>query len=297
MSSAPNAAERPVVIEAAMSPVVANTGGPEPTTENIVVEALACYAAGASVVHCHHDFSLSLDEAIAQCVGINEGILAVHPEALTYPGYMAGHGTAEQMRHLRPMAEAGVLRMFAFDPGLHTSGRLDDGGVMTRSLTGGTTFEEATSLVALSTQWDVPCSVGIFEPGALRWVRSFGAAGRFTPGTVVKFYFAGDTAWGAAGSGPTFGLPPTKEALDLYLRLVEGSGLPWIVAVLGGSLLDTEIARYALELGGHLRIGVEDPLRPVEATNAELVARARALAAEVGRPVADCADTRSVLAA
>jgi uncharacterized protein (DUF849 family) len=94
----------------------------------------------------------------------------------------------------------------------------------------------------------------------------------------------------------TFGLPPTRNALLAYLDIIGESGLPWSVSVWGGDLVRTPVARLALELGGHLHIGLEehfDPLR--KPTNLELLEEAKALCAEVGRPLADTADTRRIL--
>ncbi|OBA53146.1 hypothetical protein A5780_01905 [Nocardia sp. 852002-20019_SCH5090214] len=286
---------RPLVIEVAMSPVVANAGGEELSTSSIVEEARNCLSAGAGIVHCHHDFSLPIDDAIAQIIDVNRGILAEYPGALVYPAYMPGHKVEEQMLHLRPLAESGRMTMFAFDPGVTEHGRADDSGLMTGSIVSGTTFAQATAMTELSHEFGVPCSLGIFNPGAIHWVRSLGAAGRFVPGTVVKFYFAGGSAWGAKESGPTFGLPPTKEALDIYLGLLEGANLPWTVSLMGGELLETDLARYAVERGGNLRIGLEDPLRTVGHTNTDMIKQAIALADEVGRPIATYQNALDVL--
>ena len=60
--------------------------------------------------------------------------------------------------------------------------------------------------------------------------------------------------------------------------------IPWAVAVLGGSLLDTPIARTALERGGHLRVGLEDFGGKRAPSNQELVREAvAALHAEEAR--------------
>ncbi|WAH97767.1 3-keto-5-aminohexanoate cleavage protein [Arthrobacter sp. MMS18-M83] len=278
--------ERPLVIETAMSGVVANTGGEEQTTAGIVTEAKNCLAAGAGIVHIHHDFSLGLDDAIAQVIDINRRVLSEHPGALLYPAYMPGHKVEEQMRHLRPLHESGQMTMFAFDPGTTEHGRADKEGLMTGSIVSGTTFSQATKMVELSHKFGVPVSLGIFNPGFLTWVRSLGAAGKFTPGTVAKFYFAGGPAWGAKGSGSTFGLPPTKEALDLYLDLIDGANIPWFVSLMGGEILKSDLLKYAIEKGGNIRTGQEDPLRVVGTTNAEMVQQVIDVANEVGRPVA-----------
>ena len=92
---------------------------------------------------------------------------------------------------------------------------------------------------------------------------------------------------------PLWGAPPIIEALDLYLAMLGDAAIPWAVAVLGGSLFDTPIARAAVERGGHLRVGFEDDDKGP--ANVEQVAAAAALAAEVGRPVASIADAEQVL--
>jgi len=286
---------RPLVIETAMSGVITNAGGEQLNTQSIVDEAKACIAAGSGIVHAHHDLSLGLDAAIEQCIAINQGILAEHPDALLYPAYMSGFEFEEQHRHIRPMFEAGVLTMFGFDPGRKNGGRADENGLLTKSVTTGATFQDATAMIEQSHEFGVPCSLGIFEPGGLRWVKSLGQAGKFVPGTVVKFYFAGNASWGAKGVGPTWGLPPTKEALEIYLSLIEGSGLPWMVSVLGGSILDTDLVQYAIENGGHVRVGIEDPLRDTGVSNVEMIQRVISMAHAAGRPVASSREALAVL--
>jgi uncharacterized protein (DUF849 family) len=63
--------------------------------------------------------------------------------------------------------------------------------------------------------------------------------------------------------------------------------------VLGGSLLDTPIARAALEWGGHLRVGLED--WDSGPANVEQVTAAAQLCRSVGRAVADVAGAARVL--
>jgi uncharacterized protein (DUF849 family) len=64
--------------------------------------------------------------------------------------------------------------------------------------------------------------------------------------------------------------------------------------VLGGSLLDSPLARLALERGGHLRVGLEDHMDGEP--NAVQVERAVKLCAELGRPVASPAQAAQILA-
>lgn len=94
----------------------------------------------------------------------------------------------------------------------------------------------------------------------------------------------------------TFGLPPTEKALAAYLEMLEGTDIPWSVSVWGGDLLQTPVARMALELGGHLHIGIEEHFDPNRTpTNVELIEETKALCAEFGRPLATFAQTRQML--
>ena len=102
----------------------------------------------------------------------------------------------------------------------------------------------------------------------------------------MKLYF---------GGGIPFGLPPTRAGLDAYLAMLDGTGLPWSVAVLGGDVIGCGLAREAIERGGHVRVGLEDHAGPGTPTNAELVAAAARLVEACGRSVAAPAETHALL--
>lgn len=280
-----NIAEMPVIIETAITPL--RKGEPVQSTEAMISEGKASLAAGAGIVHHHHNFQLPADEAIQQIITVQKAILDEYPSTVIYTDYLRADSVEKKMAHLMPMREAGVLRMFAFDPGLTVFARTDAHGLPSSSISGGTTYSEADYLVGFANNIGVPISLGVFEPGNLRWIKPYALAGKFPQGTMIKLYFGGEYLMGGHKErGATFGLPPTKAALDMYLSMIEGTGMPWVVSVLGNAILDTPLARYALERGGHLRVGVEDPCGDTQLTNAELVTEALALAAQVGRPVA-----------
>jgi uncharacterized protein (DUF849 family) len=153
------------------------------------------------------------------------------------------------------------------------------------------TFKSIVYQMNVCTRRGLGASVAIFEPGFLQVVLAYAEQGALPPGTLVKFYFAGGGYLG--GGDPLWGAPAILEALDLYLAMLDEATVPWAVAVLGGSVLDTPIARAALERGGHLRVGIED--WDTGPTNAEQVAAAAELCADVGRPVATIADTEQRL--
>jgi uncharacterized protein (DUF849 family) len=77
--------------------------------------------------------------------------------------------------------------------------------------------------------------------------------------------------------------------------MMQGSDLPWSVAVLGGDVASVDLARSAIEQGGHVRVGLEDFGGERTPTNAELVAEVAAIAAQCGRPVATADEAAEIL--
>ena len=140
-------------------------------------------------------------------------------------------------------------------------------------------------------------SIAIYEPGFLRNALTYWRLGRIPRGSMVKFYFGGEAGYFGGGSGVSFGLPPTAKALDAYLEMMELAAcpLPWSVAVMGGDLFATPLARLALERGGHLHTGLEDHLGAGQPGNLELTQRAVALCRAVGRPVAEPGEAARIL--
>jgi len=102
----------------------------------------------------------------------------------------------------------------------------------------------------------------------------------------VKLYFGGQRAG--------FGLPPTEKALEAYLDMLEGTGLPWLVSVQGGDVVGSGLARLALERGGHLQVGLE-PSADRSRSNAELVTEAVQLIQATGREPATISEARSLI--
>jgi len=100
----------------------------------------------------------------------------------------------------------------------------------------------------------------------------------------------------ATEPGVSFGLPPTEHGLLAYLDMLDGSELPWSVSVWGGDLMQTPIARLALERGGHLHVGVEEFYSPHRSpSNAELLRETVDLCSAVGRPLATTKETVEIL--
>ena len=287
--------KRAVVIEVALNgatPKSANQHVPCRPDE-ITRDALACIDAGASIVHNHNDEGLWTSDgahAAAPYAQAWRPILARHPGVLLYPTMASGGpGIAIEARwkHIAELARAGLCRVGLVDPGSVSLGFLGaDGLPLSLDLVYVNTHRDARHMFLQCAELGLAPSISIFDPSFLRVALAFLAAGRMPAGALVKLYFGGTLA---------FGLPPTLASLEAYLDMLEGSGLPWSVAVLGGDVVACGLAQLALLRGGHLRVGLEDYAGPRTPTNVELVAEAAALATRCGRKVASIEETHQIL--
>ncbi|HYF47213.1 MAG TPA: 3-keto-5-aminohexanoate cleavage protein [Acidimicrobiales bacterium] len=285
----------PVVIEAAINGVTPKARNPHVpiTPEEVAADALACFAAGAAIVHNHVDVLMVPGEEAAE--RYLEGwrpVLEERPDALLYPTVNFGTTVEASYSHIRPLAERGGLRIGLADLASVNLGGRDEDGVPTGTYVYANTFDDGHHQLGLCAELGLGPSLAIFEPGFLRTTLAWHAAGRLPAGAMVKLYFGGEDGY---LGGATFGLRPTEKALDAYLELLDGNGLPWSVSVFGGDVVGCGIARLALERGGHLHVGLEAYGGPRTPTNAELVEEAVALCTEVGRPVASCAEATELL--
>jgi uncharacterized protein (DUF849 family) len=285
----------PVMLEVAANGITTRAQNPAVPREpkEIAEDALACFAAGAAIVHTHtHEPMLPPAEGAALYLEAYRPVLAVRPDALLYPTVAPGRTVEERYGHTVLLAEVGAIRCAALDTGSVNLGAvLPDGWPMPMDYVYTNSPNDIRYMAKVCREHGLGPSVAVFEPGFLRVVLAAEKRGALPPGTLVKLYFS---AGGYLGGGePSFGAPPIREALELYLAMLAGSRLPWAVAVIGGSLLDSEIARPALERGGHLRVGLEDFF--TAKSNVDEVQRASALCGRVGRPLATPKEAAALL--
>ncbi|MBS1117783.1 MAG: hypothetical protein H6Q90_11 [Deltaproteobacteria bacterium] len=290
----------PVIIEVALNGVVATKASPAVprTTAALIASAEACIAAGASIVHFHvSDASLVGERAAAAYLEIWQPVAERYPAALFYPTVAFVGSVTERFAHLELLAECGALRLGLVDPGSLNLGVADPRGVpLPLDLVYINSFRDIHHQLALCARHRLGPSISIFEPGFLRATRSFAAAGLLpTTGAMIKLYFGGDFGYLGSSPGVSFGLAPSRIALAAYRELLIGLDHPWMVAVMGGDVLATEIAEQAVDLGGHLRVGLEDYAGPEQPSNDTLVARAAALIRDRGRQVATAEQAAAIL--
>lgn len=287
----------PLVIEAALNGATTKAQNPHVprSAAEIVSSALRCVTAGASIVHNHNDepnFGAPTGRhSAAPYRTAWARILEKEPDLLLYPT-VAGRdertSVEERYGHVAELHEAGLLRMSMADPGSLSVAVLDPAGrpIPSDLLYLNTTAEFAWML-RFCRERLVPVSVSVFEPGFLRVALAHFDAGDLPPGSKLVLYFGGPRA--------LFGLPPTEAALDLYLSMLGSRALPWMVAVMGGDVVASGLAREAVARGGHVRVGLEDYEGSDQPTNEALVATVAEVAFTQRREVASPAAAREVL--
>jgi 3-keto-5-aminohexanoate cleavage enzyme len=287
--------DAPVIIEAALNGVTSrdrNANVPA-TAEEQAKDALACVDAGATVIHTHApNIVVAPAEAAEQYATAFRPVVEQHPGVVCYPTTGIGPTIEDRYGHVELLDDMGLVRAGFVDTGsVNLGGTGPDGLPPNRGYVYTNTFADIRYKMDVCRARGLGPSIAIFEPGFMRVVRAYYDAGALPAGTLVKFYFSEGGYLG--GGQPLWGAPPIIEALDLYLAMLGDADIPWAVAVLGGSLLGTPIARAALERGGHLRIGLED--WDAGPTNVEQTTAAADLCRVMGREVASVGDAADVL--
>ena len=285
----------PVVIEAALNGVTSKHRNPNApiAPDEQARDGLACVDAGSTVIHTHcANIAAPPEDAAVQYAAEFEPFVAAHPGIVCYPTTGIGATIDDRYRHIELLDDMGLVRAGFVDTGsVNLGGTGPDGLPVEPGYVYTNSFSDIAHKMRVCSQRNLGPSVAIFEPGFLRVVLAYHDAGKLPEGTLVKFYFSGGGYLG--GGAPLWGAPPTIESLDMYLAMLGDAPIPWAVAVLGGSVCDTPVARATLERGGHLRVGIED--WDDGPANVEQVRAAAALCGEVGRPLASAKTIGEVL--
>jgi 3-keto-5-aminohexanoate cleavage enzyme len=283
-----------LVIEAAIneqSPKAANPHVPY-TPEEVVADALACFEAGASIVHFHarhaETGALQIPGTHLYAEAMRE-IRRVRPDALVYPTY--GSGTpVERFAHVDALAADPAVRcdLATIDPGTVNMGRYDGAGGVDADFVFSVVHADCRHFFDLCARRRVRPTVVIREPGAVRTAVAYHRMGWLPAPLFLRINLTDDAPWG---------LPPSMRSVDAYLGAVPPDvPCEWMAYTYGPSHWAMNL--HAIAAGGHVRTGLGDnPVEPdgTTMTNADKVARVVRIAELAGRPVASCADTRALL--
>jgi len=282
----------PVILECAINGSTTKARNPlaPDTAAEHTAEIIRCLDAGATILHTHSNRPNPDPKIAAQFYLDSFGpVRKKHPHAILYatanfdpvvynrerrnwPGKV-------QCGHHRLLAEAGVANMVLLDTGVLPLAVYDEEGVPGPDdafFWYGFWPDDIRIAKGVCKEFGTGASISVFEPGWMKTVVAMARAGTLPRGSKLNIYFGPDDFAGMA--------PLIPEALELYLKMMEGLDLKWSVGTIGNdSIMDSPLARMALERGGSFRVGLED--WATGPSNVEQIERAKEIIAAVGRPV------------
>jgi uncharacterized protein (DUF849 family) len=295
-SSAALAADRkassedvPVVLECAINETRKMPYEPKTVQEHIT-EMTKVLDAGAAIAHNHSKrFDEDPKKAAQFYAEVYQAVFKKHPHAIVYPTVNLDLKILHEERralppgascaHQRVLAEAGLTNMVMLDTGVSAVSVLAANGIANDEAFYVYQFwpEDVRYSTQICTDFGCGAAVAVYEPGWMKNVVAMARAGTLPRGSKLNLFF-GDDRFGSMA-------PPIPEALSLYLKMMEGLDLKWSVGspLTDKSIMDTPLARMALERGGSLRVGLED--YTTGPSNLEQLERAKELVASVGRRI------------
>ena len=287
--------DTPVILEVAINGSTTkkiNPTAPE-TAAEIAEETIKCLDAGATIVHTHSNKPSTDVMAAAQAyIDAFTPVREKHPYGIIYPTANFNPAVYHKNRtvwppeiqsgHQRPLAEAGLANMILLDTGVVPLAVYDENGMIPEKGFMWYGFWPGDNKINIDTCNELGCgaSISVFEPGWMKNVVAMARAGTLPRGSKLNIYFADYVFAGMA--------PPIPEALQLYLHMIEGLDLKWSVGLVANDIMDTPLARMALERGGSFRVGLED--WGSGPGNLEQMERAKELINKVGRPIVSGAE-------
>ena len=283
--------DTPVILEVAISGTNSKKNNPlvPESVEEHIADIDKCLDSGATIVHTHSNHPDPDPEKAARFYrDTYRPIREKHPHAILYATANFDAKVYNKTRtvwrpevqcgHHEILAREGLANMVLLDTGVVPLAGYDDQGVGRDDSffwygfwPGDTRF-----VLDLCRRYGTGASISVFEPGWMKNVIAMAKAGTLPRGSKLNIYFGPESYSTMA--------PPIPEALELYLKMMEGLDLKWSVGNIGGvSVMDTPLARMALERGGSFRVGLED--WNSGPSNVDQLNRAKQFIDSVGRPV------------
>lgn len=236
------------------------------TTDNIIKQAVDCAKAGATIVHVHvYDDAGHPTEDVDLYRRVIEGIKE-QVDIIVYPT-VALSGTAEERyAPLEALASYGLLDWGVVDPGsvniVHT--------LQAKNNVEGLSYVNPDSHIrhglTLAERDNWRPAYAIYEPGFLRLGSALAQATNLRLQPIYRLMFSDNLL---------FGTRPSEYALEFYAKMIEaelGPNAVWMISGLDANIRG--LIEPALNLGAHIRVGLEDAPFGCEMSNLQLVEEA-----------------------
>lgn len=259
--------------------------------DDVAADGRRCRDAGATMLHWHARHPDTEDQMLGDVDLYAAALTAMRDDGLlAYPSYPVDdvpprnrldHVWALHQRAALELApiDLGSVSTVAWSPHLNDFVGLEwmrtQSGVVDNPLT------FVVDAVEMAAAREMVCTFGAFDVGCSRVLSMLYESGRITGPVVHKVFLS---------EGWAVGPKPSEAALDLHLaQLPVGLDVEWIAVPYShhDPAVIERLCRYALERGGHVRVGIGDsPAANPTVSNAELVEQVVGWAADAGRPVA-----------
>jgi uncharacterized protein (DUF849 family) len=233
------------------------------SADDIIKQGVECAHAGASIIHTHvYDEGGRPTENVDLYRKVIEGIKE-QVDIIVYPT-LALSGTAEQRyAPIEALASLGLLDWGVIDPG--SVNIMHQAQVLTEAegLLYANPISHIRRGLALAERDGWRPAYASYEPGFLRLGAALAKTVNLVKQPIYRFMFSDNLL---------FGSKPTQFALEFYAKTIEaelGPDVDWMI-----SGLDAEIhhlIKSALDLGAHVRVGLEDAPFGCSSTNVQLV--------------------------
>jgi uncharacterized protein (DUF849 family) len=228
----------PVILEVAANGVTSRTQNPAVPREpkELAEDALACFAAGAAIVHTHtHEPALPPAEGAALYLEAYRPVLAKRPGALLYPTVAPGRTIEERYGHTALLAEAGAIRCAALDTGsVNLGASLPDGWPMPMDFVYTNSPNDIRFMAEVCRRHALGPSVAVFEPGFLRVVLSAEKRGALRRGACDQRLEAVDVGVVATFVVSIIGVPVGGVINEKVGNPIAGDVLAFLPAGLNG---------------------------------------------------------------
>lgn len=265
------------------------------TADEIVEQALACAAEGASIIHFHpYDPDTGRQRDAYEIYAPVIERIRTKADVICY-GTLPFAGDVDALEPMtaqkrfdavEKLAAGGLLEWSVVDPGSTNISVLDDLPSGSEGFIYANPDSHVRHGLALCRQHRIVPSYAIYEPGFMRLGAALARCYPGVPQPVYRLMFSDRFS---------FGFPPRVWAIDALLQLLSevDPGAPWMAAGLGA--LIEPLTEAVVQRGGHVRVGLEDVPFGHPAGNVEQVRAARARIEAAGGNVATATQVRARL--
>lgn len=276
----------PVWLEAALNGAAGRQFQPGiPVVESdIIAEGIACAKAGAAIIHLHayNADGQSVEDADIYSRLI-EGIRA-KCDAIVYPTLGLSGSLEERYAPIKTLMERGLLECGVIDPGsvniVHKLHLMMGSGDFVYP----NPVDHIREGLRLAAEGKWRPAYAIYEPGFARLGAALADALPDLKTPIYRVMFSDNLL---------FGTTPNLKALEFYadhLRVTAPSA-PWMISGLDADI--DALIEPALDMGAHIRVGLEDAPIGTKLSNLDYVEKAAAKIIASGRSLASADEIRA----